>query len=101
MPASMMNELMGRFREIIPVANCGANRVSVAAAVKVKAPSAPIMKPSNDSRVGGRVRRTTTAGTTYHNTYAWFMTLSGGKVIDGTAFYDSIAFNELWDRVTP
>ena len=32
---------------------------------------------------------------------AGFMTLNGGKVIDGTAFYDSIAFNELWDRVTP
>ena len=46
-------------------------------------------------------RGTTTAGTTYHNTYAWFMTLSGGKVIDGMAFYDSIAFNELWDGVTP
>jgi ketosteroid isomerase-like protein len=44
---------------------------------------------------------TTTAGTTYQNTYAWFMTLSGGRVIDGTAFYDSIAFNELWDSVTP
>jgi uncharacterized protein len=44
---------------------------------------------------------TTTAGTTYQNTYAWFMTLGGGKVIDGTAFYDSIAFNELWDSVTP
>ena len=43
---------------------------------------------------------TTIAGTTYENTYAWFMTLSGGKVIDGTAFYDSIAFNELWDSVT-
>jgi len=43
---------------------------------------------------------TTTAGTTYQNTYAWFMTLSGGKVSDGTAFYDSIAFNELWDSVT-
>ena len=46
-------------------------------------------------------RGTTTAGTTYDNTYAWFMTLSGGKVIDGTAFYDSIAFNELWDGVAP
>jgi uncharacterized protein len=44
---------------------------------------------------------TTTAGTTYQNTYAWFMTLSRGKVVDGTAFYDSIAFNELWGRVTP
>jgi hypothetical protein len=24
-----------------------------------------------------------------------------GRVIDGTAFYDSIAFNELWTQVTP
>jgi uncharacterized protein len=46
-------------------------------------------------------RGTTTAGTTYQNTYAWFMTLSDGKVVDGTAFYDSIAFNELWDSITP
>ena len=44
---------------------------------------------------------TTTAGTTYRNTYAWFMTLRGGKVIDGTAFYDSIAFDELWENVSP
>jgi uncharacterized protein len=44
---------------------------------------------------------TTTAGTTYRNTYAWFMTLSDGMVVDGTAFYDSIAFNELWESVTP
>jgi len=44
---------------------------------------------------------TTTAGTTYQNTYAWFMTLSGGRVVAGTAFYDSIAFNEFWDSVTP
>lgn len=44
---------------------------------------------------------TTTAGTTYRNTYAWFMTLRGGKVIDGTAFYDSITFDELWDDVSP
>jgi uncharacterized protein len=44
---------------------------------------------------------TTIAGTTYRNTYAWFMTLRGGQVIDGTAFYDSIAFNELWENVIP
>jgi ketosteroid isomerase-like protein len=44
---------------------------------------------------------TTTAGTTHPNTYAWFLTLRGGKIIDGTAFYDSIAFNEVWDSVTP
>jgi uncharacterized protein len=46
-------------------------------------------------------RGTTTAGTIYENTYAWFLTLRDGKVIDGTAFYDSIAFNELWQDVTP
>ena len=44
---------------------------------------------------------TTTAGTTYRNTYAWFLTLRDGKVVDGTAFYDSIAFDELWTRVEP
>jgi hypothetical protein len=26
---------------------------------------------------------------------------SDGKVIDGTAFYDSISFNDLWSRVQP
>jgi uncharacterized protein len=44
---------------------------------------------------------TTTTGTVYRNTYAWFMTVRGGKVVDGTAFYDSIAFNELWENVSP
>jgi ketosteroid isomerase-like protein len=44
---------------------------------------------------------TTTAGTTYRNTYAWFLTLRDGTVVDGTAFYDSIAFDELWESVPP
>jgi uncharacterized protein len=44
---------------------------------------------------------TTTAGTTYRNTYAWFMTLRDGRVVHGTAFYDSITFDELWDGVLP
>jgi hypothetical protein len=46
-------------------------------------------------------RGTTTAGTAYENSYVWILTLSDGKVVDGTAFYDSIAFNELWETVTP
>ncbi len=29
------------------------------------------------------------------------MTLRDGKVVRGTAFYDSIAFNELWESVSP
>jgi ketosteroid isomerase-like protein len=37
---------------------------------------------------------------TYENRYARFMKLHEGKVIDGTAFYDSIS-NDLWTRVEP
>ena len=46
-------------------------------------------------------RGTTINDTTYENSYAWFMQLRDGKVIDGTAFYDSISFNKLWAEVTP
>ena len=40
-------------------------------------------------------------GQPYENSYAWFMRMRNGKVIDGTAFYDSISFNDLWTRVQP
>ena len=40
-------------------------------------------------------------GQPYQNSYAWFMRLRDGKVVDGTAFYDSISFNDLWTRVEP
>jgi ketosteroid isomerase-like protein len=40
-------------------------------------------------------------GLPYKNTYAWFMTFDNGLVVEGTAFYDSISFNDLWSRVTP
>jgi uncharacterized protein len=40
-------------------------------------------------------------GKPYENTYAWFMRFRDGLVVEATAFYDSIAFNELWDEVTP
>jgi uncharacterized protein len=40
-------------------------------------------------------------GRPYENTYAWFMRMRDGKVVDGTAFYDSISFNALWSRVAP
>jgi ketosteroid isomerase-like protein len=39
----------------------------------------------------------TISGTTYENTYAWILTLDQGLIVDGVAFYDSIAFNELWE----
>lgn len=40
-------------------------------------------------------------GQSYTNSYAWFLTLSGQKVVDATAFFDSIAFDALWQRVRP
>jgi uncharacterized protein len=40
-------------------------------------------------------------GQPYENSYAWVMRLRDGQVVDGTAFYDSISFNDLWSRVQP
>ena len=40
-------------------------------------------------------------GQPYENSYAWIMRLTDGAVVDGTAFYDSLSFNELWSRVEP
>jgi ketosteroid isomerase-like protein len=39
----------------------------------------------------------TLTGTVYENTYAWVRTLNQGMIVEGIAFYDSIAFNELWE----
>jgi hypothetical protein len=46
-------------------------------------------------------RGTANDGEPYEKTYAWFMKMRAGKVVDGTAFYDSISFNDLWTRVQP
>jgi uncharacterized protein len=40
-------------------------------------------------------------GEPYENSYAWFMRMRDDKVVDGTAFFDSISFNALWERVRP
>jgi ketosteroid isomerase-like protein len=40
-------------------------------------------------------------GQPYENSCVWVMKMRGGEVIDGTAFYDSISFNDLWTRVQP
>jgi ketosteroid isomerase-like protein len=37
----------------------------------------------------------------YTNTYAWFLDLRDGKIVRASAFFDSIAFNDLWTRVRP
>ena len=38
-------------------------------------------------------------GVPYRNTYSWFLTLADDRIVKGVAFFDSIAFNELWQRV--
>ncbi|MBV9791196.1 MAG: nuclear transport factor 2 family protein [Chloroflexi bacterium] len=40
-------------------------------------------------------------GQSYTNTYAWFLTMRDGLVVRAVAFFDSIAFNDLWTRVQP
>ncbi|WP_312165618.1 nuclear transport factor 2 family protein [Phenylobacterium sp.] len=40
-------------------------------------------------------------GKPYINTYAWFLDLRDDRIVRASAFFDSIAFNELWTRVTP
>jgi hypothetical protein len=40
------------------------------------------------------------AGSHYENTYAWIFTLDQGLVVEASAFYDAIAFDEMW-AITP
>lgn len=40
-------------------------------------------------------------GKPYVNTYAWFFQMKNGRVIRAAAFFDAIAFNDLWSRVAP
>jgi ketosteroid isomerase-like protein len=40
-------------------------------------------------------------GKPYENTYSWYLKMRDGKIVSATAFYDSIAFNDLWKRIRP
>jgi len=40
-------------------------------------------------------------GKPYENTYAWFLDMQDGKVVKAFAFFDSIEFNDYWQRVSP
>lgn len=40
-------------------------------------------------------------GVPYENTYAWFLRMADGQVVDGTAFFDAPAFDDLWTRLKP
>ena len=38
-------------------------------------------------------------GRPYVNSYAWFFRMKDGRVVEANAFFDAIAFNDLWRRV--
>jgi ketosteroid isomerase-like protein len=40
-------------------------------------------------------------GVPYRNAYTWYLRLEDGAIVDVVAFFDSIAMDELWDRVQP
>jgi hypothetical protein len=40
-------------------------------------------------------------GQPYANTCAWFLEMADGKIVKAHAFFDAIAFNDLWQRVSP
>lgn len=40
-------------------------------------------------------------GVPYRNTYAWILRLHDGRIVEAHAWFDSIAFDEFWTRVTP
>jgi len=40
-------------------------------------------------------------GKPYSNSYVWILRMHGGKVVEATAFFDAVAFDDLWTRVKP
>ena len=40
-------------------------------------------------------------GQPYRNTYTWYMRMRDERIVDVTAFFDTIHFTELWNRVAP
>jgi ketosteroid isomerase-like protein len=40
-------------------------------------------------------------GQPYENSYTWYLRMNDGRIVDVVAFFDSIAFNDLWTRVSP
>jgi len=40
-------------------------------------------------------------GQPYNNTYTWYLTMAGGRVVRAIAFFDSIEFTDFWNRLAP
>ncbi|WP_319435561.1 nuclear transport factor 2 family protein [Mycobacterium sp. RTGN5] len=80
-------------------------RVIVPLAARMSTPLIPVIRAlySDDDTVIALFDAEGLAldGQPYRNTYAWFMQFNGDRIVKATAFYDSVAFNDLWRRVTP
>ena len=40
-------------------------------------------------------------GKPYVNTYAWFLRMRDGRIVEAHAFFDSLQFDDFWRRVAP
>ena len=40
-------------------------------------------------------------GRPYFNVYTWYLTLAGGKIVTAVAFFDTVEFNDFWNRLSP
>jgi uncharacterized protein len=40
-------------------------------------------------------------GSSYDNTYTWYLRMHEGAIVEAVAFFDSIEFNDFWARVEP
>jgi ketosteroid isomerase-like protein len=40
-------------------------------------------------------------GKPYVNSYAWILRLKDGQIVEAYAFFDALAFDDLWTRVAP
>ncbi len=40
-------------------------------------------------------------GQPYFNTYTWYLTMAGGRVVKAIAFFDTVEFSDFWNRVSP
>lgn len=72
---------------------------------RMRAPLKPTIRQIHASRnsvvVFFDAQGTALDGRSYANTYAWFLEMKDGRIVGAHAFFDSIAFNDLWQRVQP
>jgi len=40
-------------------------------------------------------------GKPYRNTYSWYMQMRDDKIVNATAFFDTLEFTDFWNRITP